>query len=89
MFSLQPSWKFWRTIAGRPLSAAACVCPAALAELASRERCLAYDLPGRRYNMGVKFGLLNAQLALALAGHDREEVLAQLVELLAQREAER
>ncbi|MEK7686115.1 MAG: UTP--glucose-1-phosphate uridylyltransferase [Verrucomicrobiota bacterium] len=62
---------------------------AALAELASRERCLAYDLPGRRYNMGVKFGLLNAQLALALAGHDREEVLAQLVELLAQREAER
>ena len=31
---------------------------------ASRERYLAYDLPGRRYNLGVKFGLLTAQLAL-------------------------
>jgi UTP--glucose-1-phosphate uridylyltransferase len=35
--------------------------------------------------MGARHGLLTAQLALALAGEDREEVLAGLVELLAQR----
>lgn len=57
----------------------------ALLKLAERERCLAFQISGRRYNIGVKFGLLNAQLALALDGADREEVLAQLVELLAQR----
>lgn len=58
---------------------------AALVRLAERERCLAFEIAGRRYNIGVKFGLLNAQLALALDGNDREEVLAQLVELLALR----
>src|SRR5207245_2869271 len=35
-------------------------------------------------NTGVKYGLLYAQLALALGGADREDVLAGLVELLAQ-----
>jgi UTP--glucose-1-phosphate uridylyltransferase len=57
----------------------------ALLRLAERERCLALKISGRRFNIGVKFGLLNAQLALALDGQDREEVLAQLLELLAQR----
>lgn len=57
----------------------------ALVKLAERERYLACEIAGRRFNLGVKFGLLNAQLALALDGHDQEEVLAQLVELLAQR----
>jgi UTP--glucose-1-phosphate uridylyltransferase len=59
--------------------------PAALVKLAERERYLALQISGRRYNIGVKFGLLNAQLALALDGQDREEVLAQLLELVAQR----
>ena len=36
--------------------------------------------------MGVKYGLLTAQLALALNGRDRTEVLARLLELLAQRD---
>ncbi len=58
---------------------------AALAELAGRERYLANELGGRRYNLGLKYGLLTAQLALALAGAEREEVLAMLVELLASR----
>jgi UTP--glucose-1-phosphate uridylyltransferase len=57
----------------------------ALLKLAERERYLAWEIAGRRFNIGVKFGLLNAQLALALDGEDREEVLAQLVDLLAQR----
>lgn len=56
---------------------------AALARLASRERYLACELEGRRYDFGVKYGLLTAQLALALSGKDRDEVLRGLVELLA------
>lgn len=62
---------------------------AALAELATREKYLALELPGARYDVGVKYGLLTAQMALALTGRDREEVLARLLELLAQREAGR
>lgn len=57
-----------------------------LAELARRERYLACELSGRRYDIGVKYGLLTAQLALALSGQDRDEVLSGLVELLAKRE---
>ena len=56
---------------------------AALAQLAAHERYLACELEGRRYDFGVKYGLLNAQLALALSGRDRDEVLRGLVELLA------
>jgi UTP--glucose-1-phosphate uridylyltransferase len=54
-----------------------------LAELASHERYLAAELDGRRYDFGVKYGLLTAQLALALDGTDRDEVLRDLVELMA------
>ena len=57
----------------------------ALAQLAAREKYLAYEVEGRRYNVGVKFGIFNAQLAIGLAGHDREDVLAQIVEVLATR----
>jgi UTP--glucose-1-phosphate uridylyltransferase len=57
----------------------------ALAKLAKRERYLACELQGHRYDIGVKYGLLTAQLALALDGQDREEVLSGLVELLARR----
>ncbi len=56
---------------------------AALAELARREQYLAMEEQHRRYNIGARYGLLTAQLALALNGRDREEVLSQLVELLA------
>jgi UTP--glucose-1-phosphate uridylyltransferase len=57
----------------------------ALARLARHERYLACELIGRRYDIGLKYGLLTAQLALALNGQDREEVLSNLVELLARR----
>ncbi|HAM72042.1 MAG TPA: UTP--glucose-1-phosphate uridylyltransferase [Verrucomicrobiales bacterium] len=56
-----------------------------LARLARHERYLASELQGRRYDIGSKYGLLTAQLALALDGRDREEVLSGLVELLATR----
>lgn len=58
----------------------------ALSRLAARERYLACELDGRRYDIGVKFGLWVAQLALALEGADREEILSQLVDLLARRQ---
>jgi UTP--glucose-1-phosphate uridylyltransferase len=58
----------------------------ALAQLAKREHYFALAIPDWRYNVGAKSGLLTAQLALALSGQDRDEVLAQLLELLAVRE---
>ena len=51
-----------------------------LADLAGRERYLALEVEGKRYNIGVKYGLLVGQLALALEGVDRDAVLAQLLE---------
>jgi UTP--glucose-1-phosphate uridylyltransferase len=59
---------------------------AALAELARHEQYLALEDDGRRYDIGARYGLLVAQLALALNGQDRNEVLSQIVELLADRE---
>ena len=56
----------------------------ALEEIARRERYLAHQLQGRRHDIGVRYGLLTAQLALGLAGKDRDEVLTNIVELLAQ-----
>jgi len=57
----------------------------ALHALAARRRFLALAVAGRRYDIGAPYGLLLAQLALSLAGRDREQVLTQLVELLALR----
>ncbi len=57
----------------------------ALHALAARRRYLAFIMDGRRYDIGAAYGLLFAQLALTLAGRDRDQVLAQLVELLATR----
>jgi UTP--glucose-1-phosphate uridylyltransferase len=56
----------------------------ALADSARRERYLAHELLGRRHDLDLHYGLLSTQLALALAGKDRDEVLSLLVELLAQ-----
>jgi UTP--glucose-1-phosphate uridylyltransferase len=56
----------------------------ALARTAASERYLAAELAGRRYDIGLKYGLLTAQLALALSGQDRDEVLTDLVGLLSQ-----
>ena len=59
----------------------------ALAETARRERYLAHELLGRRHDLDLHYGLLATQLALGLAGKDRDEVLSLLVELLAQSQA--
>jgi len=56
----------------------------ALQELALREKYLALELKGSRYDIGARFGLVKAQLALSLAGQDRDQLLTELVELLAE-----
>jgi UTP--glucose-1-phosphate uridylyltransferase len=71
-------------ILGRQLSDGHADLSLALAEIARRERYLAHELQGRRHDLDLHYGLLSTQLALALAGKDREEVLALLVEQLAQ-----
>ncbi len=60
----------------------------ALLQLAQREKYLALEKTDWRYDLGAKYGLLTAQMALALNGNDRDEVLAQLLELLALRHLE-
>jgi UTP--glucose-1-phosphate uridylyltransferase len=57
-----------------------------LDELAGRERYLAVESRGKRYPLDTRYGLLTAQLALALSGVDRDEVLTGLVDLLATRD---
>jgi UTP--glucose-1-phosphate uridylyltransferase len=59
---------------------------AALAVLAGREQYLAMIQTGQRFDVGVKYGLFNAQLALALSGQDRDNVLTQILNVLAARE---
>jgi UTP--glucose-1-phosphate uridylyltransferase len=54
-----------------------------LDRLSQRERYLGFEADGRRYDLGQTYGLLTAQLALGLAGADRDEILTQLVDLLA------
>ena len=70
----------------RVSQAAAVTLSAALGELARQEQYLALEDTGRRYDLGARYGLLTAQLALALNGRDRDEVLTHLLELLAERE---
>lgn len=55
----------------------------ALAEHAQESRYLALQSNGQRYDLGPRYGLLKAQLALTLSGKDREELLASMVGLLA------
>ena len=52
----------------------------ALSALGHREKYLALETKGGRHNIGVKFGVVDAQIALALAGVDRERMLAGLLE---------
>ncbi len=58
----------------------------ALQELSRKEKYLSIEMNDYRYNVGVKYGLLNAQLALALSGMDRDKVISMLMETLLLRE---
>lgn len=56
----------------------------ALQELAKREKYLALEVAGTRYDTGAKFGLMQTQMALSFAGKDRDEMLTTVLELLAE-----
>ncbi len=51
-----------------------------LNELASKEHYLALEKNDYRFDMGAKYGLFKAQLSLALAGKDRDKLMAELLE---------
>lgn len=72
---------------GKRLSEAADPRPVTLAGaldgLDASERYLAVELEGRRFDLDERYGLLTAQLALALDGDKRSEVLANIVSLIA------
>ena len=53
--------------------------------LAKTERYLALEIDGSRYNISYKYGLLMAQLTFSLSGVDRDLILTELVNLLAQK----
>ncbi|WP_207430629.1 UTP--glucose-1-phosphate uridylyltransferase [Sabulibacter ruber] len=56
----------------------------ALQELANTEKYLALEVKGNRYDLSKKQGLLQAQIALGLAGQAHDETLTSMVELLAE-----
>lgn len=56
-----------------------------LNQLAKVERYLALEVDGSRYNISYKYGLLLAQLAFSLSGVDRDLILTELVNMLAQK----
>ncbi len=56
----------------------------ALEQLAQKEKYLAIEMKGSRYDLSRKHGLLRAQVALGLAGQGKTETLSTLVELMAE-----
>ncbi len=58
----------------------------ALNELTRRERYLALETRGARYNLGVKYGVVEAQIALGMSGVDRQAILALLLESIVRTE---
>lgn len=60
----------------------------ALAQLAQQEQYLAFEVDGARHNISYKYGLLFAQLAISLGGVDRDQILTELVSLLAAKDGQ-
>ncbi|MDX9975157.1 MAG: sugar phosphate nucleotidyltransferase [FCB group bacterium] len=56
----------------------------ALNTLTQRDKYLALEIQGSRYDIGARFGLFEAQVALGLAGPYRSELLSKMVDLLAE-----
>lgn len=54
--------------------------------LRTRERYLAAEISGERYDMGVPFGYIQTQLALAIHSGSRRDLLAALAQLLTVRD---
>ena len=65
-------------------SNSSCQLTPALQALALREKYLATEVQGSRYDIGARYGLLLAQMALGLARQDRDVMLSDVVSLLAE-----
>lgn len=55
-------------------------------ELAITDKYLALEMKGNRYDTSKMLGLMQAQLALGLAGNIKEEVLSSIIQILAESE---
>ena len=49
-----------------------------------RPNYLALEVEGNRYDIGAKFGLVQAQIALGTVGKDHDALLTSIIELLAE-----
>lgn len=56
-----------------------------LNELAQKEQYMALEKNDWRFDIGTKYGLFKAQLALALSGNDREQIMTELLEFFVSR----
>jgi UTP--glucose-1-phosphate uridylyltransferase len=54
-----------------------------LNELARKEQYLALEKNDMRFDIGSRYGLLKAQIALAMSGTDREQVMSELLDFFA------
>lgn len=54
-----------------------------LSELSRREKYAAFQMQGDRHDISQKYGIFHAQLALALAGSESEDVLRDLLDIVA------
>ena len=54
-----------------------------LQELADAEKYLALEIKGTRYDTSKKLGLLQAQIALGLAGNLKDEMLTSIIQIMA------
>jgi UTP--glucose-1-phosphate uridylyltransferase len=58
----------------------------ALNELAAKEKYLALEKNELRFDMGARYGLFKAQLALAMSGKDRDRLMGELLEFFTMKE---
>ncbi len=58
----------------------------ALNELAGKEKYLALEKNELRFDMGARYGLFKAQLALAMSGKDRDRLMGELLEFFTMKE---
>lgn len=54
-----------------------------LNELAGKEQYIALESNDLRFDIGSRYGLLKAQIALAMSGSDRDQIMSELLDLFA------
>jgi len=56
----------------------------ALQDLIAKDKYLALEVKGRRYDLGKKYGMLEAQMALSMSGTEKDAALTTLVNTMAE-----